>query len=68
MHQALSLLLLFFIGSMIGWVLEFFFRRYFAPEKKMGQSRIFNRSVSANLWVWHMYAVFACLYRNVFTD
>lgn len=34
MHQALSLLLLFFIGSMIGWVLEFFFRRYFAPEKK----------------------------------
>ena len=34
MHKALSLLLLFFIGSSVGWVLEFFFRRYFAPEKK----------------------------------
>ena len=32
MHKALSLLLLFFIGSSVGWVLEFFFRRYFAPE------------------------------------
>lgn len=34
MHKALSLLLLFFIGSMVGWVLEIFFRRYFAPGQR----------------------------------
>lgn len=34
MHKALSLLLLFFIGSMVGWALEIFFRRFYAPGKK----------------------------------
>lgn len=28
------LLLLFFTGSLLGWILEFLFRRYFAPERK----------------------------------
>lgn len=34
MHKALSLLLLFFVGSMVGWIAEIFFRRYAAPGKK----------------------------------
>lgn len=34
MTQALSLLLLFFIGCMAGWVMELFFRRFFAPGKR----------------------------------
>ena len=34
MNPLLSFLLLFFIGSMAGWVMEFFFRRFFAPGKK----------------------------------
>ncbi len=34
MNTFLVLAFLFFTGSMVGWVLEFFFRRYFAPGKK----------------------------------
>lgn len=34
MNIVFILVLLFFLGSFMGWVLEFFFRRYFAPERK----------------------------------
>ena len=34
MQPIFSMVLLFFVGSGVGWIMEFFFRRYFAPEKK----------------------------------
>ena len=33
MQPIFSMVLLFFVGSGVGWIMEFFFRRYFAPEK-----------------------------------
>lgn len=32
MNKALVLLFLFFIGSLIGWVIELFFRRFCSPN------------------------------------
>lgn len=34
MQTMYSFVLLFFIGGCVGWVMEFFFRRFFAPGKK----------------------------------
>ena len=34
MNEFLILLFLFYIGCIVGWVMEFFFRRFFAPGKK----------------------------------
>ena len=57
MNIVFILVLLFFLGSFMGWILEFFFRRYFAPERKWCNPGFLAGSMPADIRLWNMRAV-----------
>ena len=61
MKTFLLYLFLFLVGSMLGYLCEVLFRRFFHGEE-MGESRIHERTMVAFVWVWNPLNVYD-LYR-----
>ena len=67
MNLFLSLAYLFFIGSVLGWVLELFFRKFFGKFKRKTESIVKpERLFAGNFRFGHVRRVFF-LHKRVFT-